>query len=58
MGFANTVLLIYLAPSILALGTFNPNSLWIIFINLTLGWTGGGWIASLLLALFYRWTED
>lgn len=43
-----SLIAVYFLPSIIALATRKKNKLAILVLNLTLGWTGIGWIGSLV----------
>ncbi len=43
--------LAYCAPSFIALGRGHPNCIPILITNLSLGWTGIGWVGALVWAL-------
>lgn len=43
-------LVIYFLPSFIAMVRENPQTLAIFILNLTLGWTGLGWIGALVWA--------
>lgn len=43
---------IYFLPSLIAVARHTHNATGIFLINLFLGWTGIGWVAALLMAIF------
>ena len=53
MGFGALylMLLLYVLPSVVSLRRGRPNHVSILILNITLGWTGIGWMAALLMAM-------
>ena len=48
------IMLVYFLPTLIALWAQNINTLAIFLLNLFLGWTGLGWIISIIWAVYRR----